>query len=115
MFPRTVAWHDDQAVDAFVDKHLDQVVQFSGVLIRAAENNRIFILVGFVFDATGDIGKKGVGNIGENHPDSIGASLTQAAGRIIGLIVEFFGDRKYFFRRFGADAILSARHIVHDE
>lgn len=60
VFPRTVAWHDDQAVDAFVDKHLDQVVQFSGVLIRAAENNRIFILVGFVFDATGDIGKKGL-------------------------------------------------------
>lgn len=43
------------------------------------------------------ISEKGVGNIGENHPDSIGASFTQAAGRIIGLIVEFFGDRKYFF------------------
>ena len=77
--------HQEDAVDLFLDEqvHVEQLA--GGVAVRVAENGAVAGGEAGVFDAAADLGKEGVGAVGDDQAESVGAFAAQAAGDGVGL------------------------------
>ena len=79
---------EDDPIHLLLAQDLNIQLFFCLIAFRVAKDHAVTELEGLVFDAAADLGEEGVGAVGQDQADGMGATLAQRAGDFVALVTE---------------------------
>src|SRR5205085_2539087 len=97
---------DDHAGGLLGDGEFDVGGLLGFTFVGVAQDDRVAVLDGDVFDAAGGGGEEGDLDVGDDQEPEVGALAAEVAGDVVGAVAEFLRGGAHSGGEFGVDAVV---------